>query len=250
VSIPPQAYFVQKIMGDSDEVTSMVTAGISPHTYEPSPQQIAVLAKANLFFTIGMPYEEGLKGKISSILKNLKIVSTRQGVELVDSEGEFDPHIWLDPARVKMQATTICQALCSQYPGHQEQYQRNLKYLQEELDSLDANIREKLAPYKGREFFIFHPSLGYFSRRYGLIQRAIEVEGKEPGAMQMNEIWEAMRKSGAKSILVQEEFSTKMAETLAKEIKGKVLRIRTLDADYPRMMTDITDKILESFKEW
>jgi zinc transport system substrate-binding protein len=258
VSIPPQEYFAERIGGDLVSVTSMVKAGNSPHTYEPTPQQVADLAQTKLFFTIGMPYERKLREKISGTLKNLKIIDTSDSIEFIPSEeihrhnnesyhhsqAELDPHIWLDPIRVKTQAKIIFEALSQADSSHKTQYWENLNLLLQGLDSLDLSIKEKLSPYKGREFFIFHPSLGYFCQRYGLAQRAIEIEGKEPGARQMKDLLEEMQRIGAKSILVQEEFSTKMAEALAQKIEGKVLKIRTLDANYPAMMTDITNKII------
>ena len=54
VSIPPQAYFAERIGGDRINVEVLVKPGQDPHMYEPTPKQMARLAEAGLFFRIGM----------------------------------------------------------------------------------------------------------------------------------------------------------------------------------------------------
>ena len=47
VSILPQQYFVQQIGNDLVDVRVMVGPGQNPATYEPTPQQMAALSKAD-----------------------------------------------------------------------------------------------------------------------------------------------------------------------------------------------------------
>ncbi len=54
VSILPQQYFVQQIGTDLVDVRVMVGPGQNPATYEPTPQQMAALSKANVYFRIGV----------------------------------------------------------------------------------------------------------------------------------------------------------------------------------------------------
>ena len=74
VSILPQKYFVEKIGGARVSVHVMVTPGKSPATYEPTPNQVVELGSADVFFTIGVPFENAFlsleeKVKISKIVK-------------------------------------------------------------------------------------------------------------------------------------------------------------------------------------
>jgi zinc transport system substrate-binding protein len=143
-----------------------------------------------------------------------------------------DPHIWLDPLLAKIQARTIADELSRLDPDGSDLYAQNLASLLDDLDSLDAEIREALGPARGSTMLVFHPSWGYFADRYGLRQLAIEVEGKSPGARQLHEIIETARAQGVRVIFVQPQFSTAGAEAIAREIGAVVTYADPLPRDY------------------
>jgi zinc transport system substrate-binding protein len=242
VSILPQAYFVEQVGGEYVSVHVLVGPGQSPATYEPSPKQLAALSEAPLYFRIGVPFEQHLIDKIKSTFHNLRIVDTREGVPLRDIEGNGhddhdhaggkDPHIWLSPPLVKIQADDICRALCAYDSVHAAYYWKNLEAFETLLDETDAEIKKELAPFKGSRFYAFHPSYGYFGDEYGLVQLAVEIEGKEPSARQLTELIERARAEKVKVIFVQPQFAVKTAETIAKAIGGKVVELDPLAEDY------------------
>lgn len=257
VSIPPQTFFVQRIGGDLVDVQVLVPPGGSPATYEPTAKQMAALSESQVYFKIGIPFEKSLLKKMKSALKDLNVVDTRKGVELRPIEvgeehhghtrEELDPHIWLDPLRVIIQARTICEELSGLAPEHKSVFESNLTIFSAELDSIDVKISELLAPFKHREFLVFHPSFGYFAERYRLKQIAIESGGKEPGAKQLDKIIEMAKNSGVHTIFAQKEFSSKAAEAVAEAINGEIVRLDPLACDYLNNLFDIANKILESF---
>ena len=81
VSILPQKYFVEKIGGDSVEVAVMVQPGASPATYEPKPKQMVALAKSDIYFAIGVPFEKTWLPKIVAANPKMHIVYTQVGIE-------------------------------------------------------------------------------------------------------------------------------------------------------------------------
>ena len=214
VSILPQAYFVERIGTPHVDIEVLVGPSQSPATYEPTPKQMAKLARSQVYFRIGVPFEKTLVAKISTTFKDIMIVDTRKGVELRFFRGAHshgsqaaDPHIWLDPKRVKIQASTISNALSRIDPDHTAEYERNLRTFHADLDRVDAKIVNILAPLRGKEFFVFHPSFGYFADSYGLKQVALQIEGKEPSAKQLASLIEKGRKYGVKVIFVQAQFT-------------------------------------------
>jgi zinc transport system substrate-binding protein len=82
VSILPQANFVERIGGDLVDVGVMVTPGQSPATYSPSARRIVELSKAELYFSVGVPFEKSFMKKIEHTVAGLKIVDTRKGIKL------------------------------------------------------------------------------------------------------------------------------------------------------------------------
>jgi zinc transport system substrate-binding protein len=86
VSVIPQKYFVERIAGELAEVNVLVTPGKSPATYSPTPAQIKTLAGADLYFRIGVPFENGFMHKIASIAPDIRVVDTRKGIMLREME--------------------------------------------------------------------------------------------------------------------------------------------------------------------
>ncbi|OPY69973.1 MAG: High-affinity zinc uptake system binding-protein ZnuA precursor [Syntrophorhabdaceae bacterium PtaU1.Bin034] len=248
VSIIPQAYFLERVGGPHVDVEVLVGEGQSPATYEPSPQQMAKLSSTKAYFAIGVPFEKNLIKKIRQSYKKLVIVETQKGVAYRylehhshdhDAKGGRDhhdrvpdPHIWMDPKLVKVQATNIRDALCELDPANAEDYSKNLRLFISDLDQADKRIRAALAPVRGKSMYVFHPAFGYFADSYGLRQVSIEIEGKEPGAKQLATIIDKAKKEGVRVIFVQPQFSMKSAESVAREIGGAVVPINPLARDY------------------
>ncbi|MCF8061494.1 MAG: zinc ABC transporter substrate-binding protein [Deltaproteobacteria bacterium] len=237
VSILPQAYFVERIGGDHVQVDVLVGPGQSPATYEPTPREIAALEKADVYFRIGTPFENAFVEKIARILPGLRIVDTRRGVKLRFFRGEGerqvpDPHIWLDPMRVKTQARTICDALSDLAPGLSGAFEDNLRAFHRDLDALDERLRNVLAPLRSRKILVFHPAFGYFCDAYGLEQIAVETEGKAPGPKRLADLIDMAREEEIRIIFVQPQYSKKSAGTIAEAISGTVIPLDPLARDY------------------
>jgi len=227
-SILPQVYFVERVGGNRVAVQALVTPGSSPATYEPAPRQMAVLSEATVFFRIGVPFENTFIPKIEETTKGLRIVDTRRGIVIRGN----DPHIWLSPQLVKVQARTIADALIEIDPAGQATYERNLAAFLKDLDALDATITAVLAPVKGKTLMVFHPAWGYFADAYGLKQESVEVEGKDPSGRQLARIIEMAKGKGVCAVFVQPQFSMGPTNRISEVINGAVVPIDPLAKDY------------------
>lgn len=262
VSVLPQKYFVETIGGSRVSVNVMVQPGRNPATYEPTPNQVASLSRADLFFTIGVPFENVFLPAISGSLKSLKIIDTSVGVEKrflaahqhdeddhgAELQGSVDPHIWLSPILAKKQADNIFQALVAIDPEGEELYRNGLIDLKTELDELDAKIRTMLSPFAGSTLFIFHPTLGYFADEYNLKQVAIESGGKEPSPAELEWVIKYARENGVKIVFVQPEFSEASAKVIADAIGGSVMKLNPLNPEYIESLTEIAEQIRRSYE--
>lgn len=81
VSVLPQTYFVERIGGDTVRVTALVPPGRGPATYEPTPRQVSALGAADLYFTVGVPFEASFLPRIEESLPDLRIVDSARDVE-------------------------------------------------------------------------------------------------------------------------------------------------------------------------
>jgi zinc transport system substrate-binding protein len=160
----------------------------------------------------------------------------------------LDPHIWLSPPLVKIQARTILGALQEVDRGHRSLYEANFKEFTAQIDQLDADLKKTFAGKTGLQFMVFHPAWGYFAHAYGLKQAPIEIEGKNPKPAQLKELIEHARESGIKIIFVQPQFSAKSAELVAREIGGQVAFADPLAEDWVANLREVADKFKAALK--
>jgi len=244
VSILPQKYFVERIGGEVVTVNVMVEPGASPATYEPKPAQMAALSQAAAYFSIGVPFEKAWLEKIQAANPQMKLVETAQGIERIATEGGgYNPHIWLSPALVKIQAENSYAALAELDPAHEPQFKANLEAFLADIEALDAQIRATLEKTESKKFIVFHPAWTYFARDYGLEEIPIEVGGQEPSAQELAALIEKAQSENIRVVFVQPEFSQEDAQTIAKEIGGEVLSISTLSPDWLANL----EKVAETF---
>jgi zinc transport system substrate-binding protein len=276
VSILPQKYCVERIGKDRVNVDVLVQPGKSPEVYSPSPDQIKKLVAADIYFRIGIDFETGLMDKIQSVA-GLKIVDTREGITFRDMEvhpheGEDhdhegddhgheadhdgdqehhghpgkDPHIWMSPDNVKIQAHTIFQALVEIDPQGREAYQANYDAFAKDLDALDLHLKNVLKPFQGENLFVFHPAFGYLTDRYGLIQIAVETMGKAPKGKELSNIIKLAKKKKTRVIFVQPQFDRSAAQKIASAVNGVVMAMDPLAYDYLANMKTMADTIAKA----
>lgn len=242
VSIVPQAYFVAEVGGNLVAVNVMVEPGANPATYEPRASQMRALSESDAYVSIGVPFEEAWLDRISAANPDMVLVDSSVDVDLrTFPNGVVDPHIWLSPRRVAMQAETIAQALIELDPDHEAEYLANLERFQEEVEGLDVRIAEMLEPYPGEVFVVSHPSWAYFAEDYSLEMIPIEVGGQEPSAAELTDLVERAQREGVRVVFAQPQFSTEAAEIVADEIAGDVLLIDPLAEDWALNLQDVAE---------
>jgi zinc transport system substrate-binding protein len=280
VSIQPQKYFVERIAGDAAEVSVMVPPGKEPHSYEPTPRQVAALSEADVYFRIGVPFEEAFIPRIERSLEDLPVVDISADIEKRrlaahdhdhgdeghdhdhddegddhhrdgddhEAEGAIDPHVWLGPLEVRAMAAEIRDTLVSISPENADAYRENYAELAADIDELHARLSDQLAPFDEETLFVFHPAFGYFADTYGLDQEAVETGGNEPSPAQLERIIEEAQEEGVRVIFVQPQFSQDSAQRVAQAIDGAVVPINPLAEDWLSNMQTIADRIEEGLR--
>jgi zinc transport system substrate-binding protein len=248
VSIVPQKYFVEKIAGELVKVSIMVKPGASPATYEPKPDQMVELSMSRIYYAIGVPFEKAWLKKIAAANPGLLVVHTENGIEKVPMKpdqtvGVKEPHVWLSPPLVMVQARNILNALLEVDPKNASIYESNYRKFIVELVDLDAELRGVFSG-KGKDirFMVFHPAWGYFARTYGLKMIPVEIEGKNPKPAALRRLIEQARDCGINVVFVQPEFSTKSAGTIAKAIGGQVVFAAPLAEDWANNLKQVAVK--------
>jgi zinc transport system substrate-binding protein len=268
VSIPPQKFFVESVGGNLVEVSVMVAPGANPHNYEPTSKQMKALSSAKIYFAIGDPFEDTWLTRFSAANPNMKIIHSEDGVEkkpihrhesMIPSQAETeqdqghfhginDPHIWLSPPLVMIQARNILTALTDSSPEHRDVLESNYRKFINQLIDLDATLLLLFKDDANKQFLVLHPSWGYFAEAYRLKQCSIEIEGKEPKAKELSQLIQYAQVHGIKDILAQPQFSPKQSDIIAKEINGRVVYADPLAENWMENLTSVAASIKQAIR--
>lgn len=256
VSIIPQKYLATFIAGDKFDVQAMLPVGSNHETYEPAPRDMEKISTSELYFALGaLDFELTWLDRFKASNPDMVIINTSEGIEMIsghnhsDDEGTehknhgIDPHTWLSPACMKIQAATICKALSAVDTSNSVLYKENLTRFLSLADSVDKKIREILSGSEGKAILIFHPALAYFARDYNLEQISIEQEGKEPSPAYLGELIKMAKEKSIKSVFISKEFDTRNAEAIAREIKGKVVTFDPMAENWAENMIHLAELI-------
>ena len=273
-SFYPMYDFACKIGGDCIDVTNMVPSGTEPHDWEPSTNDLKNLEKADVFIYNGADMEPWADDLLVSRSDKLRVVEASENVELRTTDGEhehahehegadhhhgdFDPHVWLDPENAKIEMEAIRDALCAADPENSTVFQSNYEKYAAELDALDAEFREKLAPLPNRTIVVAHEAFGYLCDAYSLTQVGIEglSPDSEPDPGRMAEVIDFVREHSISTIFFEELVSPKVAEAIASETGAQAKMLSPLEglsdeqaaagADYFSVMHDNLAALMEA----
>jgi zinc transport system substrate-binding protein len=249
VSIVPQAAFVKAVAGDLVNVVTMIPPGKSPGNYAPTPQEMEKLSKSSLYFAIGVPAETaGILPKSVALNKSLKVIRMNDEVKKVYPEREFspgqrDPHIWLSPKRARVMVEIIARELAQLDRKNEAVYAKNAREYIAKLDQLNARIEKSLANLRTKAFIVYHPAFGYFADDYGLKMIALEKDGKEATARDLEGVVDEAGKLGIKVVFYQAEIDSRQSKALAEALGGSTEQVAPLAADY----IDNLDKAAAAF---
>jgi zinc transport system substrate-binding protein len=246
-SIPPAAYFVERIGGSLVKVQTMVPPGVEEETYAPSPRQIAEMLRSRLYVAVdhpGFPLEGRYLLPLLAAHPEIRLLSMSRGVQLIPMSGAApggatDPHIWLAPGPVAIAARHIADALAAVDPGRRALYEQGLRGFQGDLAALDAAFRRAAASPRPVRFLAYHPAWGYLAWQYGFRQLVVEAAGKDPGTASLLALIAAARRDHVRLVLVSPGLPPRSTESLAAAIDGRVLAVDHLAHDWLAMMRQL-----------
>ncbi len=263
VSILPHAFFVEELGGSDVDVLTLVGEGQNPHSYEPSPSQMARLSKARVWILSGTEFELALKPKIQSMYPNLVLIDGTEGMVFRqleedhhhddddDHHHEHDPlnidrHTWLGHDQVKVFLGHALAALTDLLPENGKVFEDRHGVLVDRIDELFAELEDELAPLSGQPVFVYHPAFGYLLDDLNLIQVAVETGGKEPTAKDLASLVELAKREYPKAIFVQKQFPVASAQSVADAVGSAVVPLDPLAYDWLANIRTIGDALLES----
>ena len=233
----------QNVAGQRLKVDVLLTPGIDPHEFQPTPKDAIKISDSQVLIINGLGYEAWLTKSIEdSGGQRLVVVATDGLTPNPDPSGEHpdgDPHMWMNPLNVIHYVENIRDGLSKVDPAGKDTYAANATAYIAKLNDLDQWVKGEVAqlPADKRLLVTNHDALGYFSEAYGfkVVGAVIPSVTNEasPSAQQMASLIETIKSSGAPAIFLDISENQKLAQQIASESGAKVdtdLFVETLSA--------------------
>jgi zinc transport system substrate-binding protein len=236
-TIFPVADMVRQVGKQAVEVVTLLPAGASPHSFEPTPAQIRAVAEAAVFVEVGAGLDAWAAKIRAAHAGPMIVITLAAGVPLLGAaEGAGaghggDPHMWLDPVLVRDHLVpAIASGLSQADPGDAAAFRAAAGEFEAALTQLDAQIRTTLAPATDRSYVAFHSAWRYFAKRYDLHEVGVveSFPGKEPSAQEIAAIVTKARAAHVRALLIEPQFSPHLAEQVAQEIGAQLVTVDPL----------------------
>ncbi|MCX7655887.1 MAG: zinc ABC transporter substrate-binding protein [Treponemataceae bacterium] len=282
VSILPHRYFLERIGGNTIQSVVLVGPGQSPHSYEPTPQQMEHVGRARAWIYSNTDFEITLLPRIKKLYPHLKLVDGTAGMQFRSLEAheheeenahthevsteeqgvshqkndrgpraeelEVDRHTWLGKEGALVFSRHVVQTLSELFPAFRNQYEERYQTLVTEIEQTFMELHEQLAPLAGSTVYVFHPAFGYFFDEFQLYQVAVETGGKEPSPQALAALIKQAQQDKPRAIFVQAQFPTASAEALAKSIGAEVLPLDPLAPNWLENIKKMGAALAKSLK--
>lgn len=262
---------VQDLVGDQFEVVVPMPNGLDPHEWEPSARDIETINKATLIVRNGLGLEGGMEGVLEQAEKAgvamftasqhiaIRTVKAGQGLPTGDpdqAEGAEDPHLWMDPLRMKAVVLALAEDLKGRFGVDAS---TKAQELGARLGALDAQVRGRIAevPVERRLLVTGHESLGYFAEAYDLTLVGAIIpslsDRAEVSAADMAQLKKTIQARQVGVIFTELGTPPKVAEALGQETNLRVVEITTHtlpdDGSYFTFFEALADTLIRNLQE-
>jgi len=251
----PVTNFTKAVAGNRAEVRYLLPSNVGPHDYQAKPEDVRTIAEADVLVKNGLGLEAYLDDLLASANnQDLKVIDTSQGVPAISNEaveghehaaeeaagesheheGEFNPHIWLDPDRAIQQVENIRDGLIAADPEGKAAYTANAAAYINQLKALDAEIATALKPYAGKEFVTYHDFAPYFAQEYDLqVEYLVGVPEENPAPADVKRVMNAAQASNLRTLLAEPQAAGNSFEALANDLKVQVSTFDPMETSGP-----------------
>lgn len=249
------ADLARQVGGGRVEVLSLLKPGSDPHAWQPTPDDVKLIASARLVVVNGLGYEGWLDQLITAAgVARERVVIASTGVEPMTAgahahghaghdHGDQDPHAWHDAkngmryvANLRDAFTAIDAAGAADYAAWTELYQAELRVV-------DAWVKKQIAtlPSERRVLVTSHDAMAYFARAYGLEVVPVEgiTTGQEPDPARFAKLITLLRTRGVPAVFIESSANPKVVERLGTEAGARLGGMLLADSlDLPGRLGD------------
>ena len=252
VSIEPQRYMLEQLVGDNYRIVVLMPGGENPETFELPVSRHIEVDTARAVFTVGyLPFEQALaqSGKAHIVGTTAAITPIYGTHSHTTASGHThthrsaDPHLWTSVRNVRVMCQAMAAELTRLCPDSAAVYQARLTAYSAHLDSLDAAFAARLSAARVRSFLVWHPSLSYFARDYGLNQISVSQHNKDLSPAALRQVIDHAAASGARVLFNQREYDARQVETIGQSIGARLAEFNPGNYDWETELTHVVDEL-------
>lgn len=247
-SIYPIYEMVRSIAGSAFTVETVTPSGSEPHDYSPSAAQVARMQDARAVFINGLHFEPWGDSYAST---SNNVYTVTEGIQTMTVEGTTDPHVWLNPKNMMIEAQNVLSTLINLSPSNEDMFRANYDTYINNLSKLDVELKADSVSVQNKYIVTAHAAFGYFCDAYGLTQ--IHLSGlspdQEPSAKALEDILKAVSDYNINTIFYEEATSSSVADYIARETGCKTSTLNPLETTPSRNETTVNRDYLSIMKE-
>lgn len=237
------AEIAREIGGADVVVSGLVAAGVDPHTYDPTPRDLATVMDADLVLGTGLHLEGYLERLAANPRLRDRLVLVGEALPVVlavpagtgnhghdrvlqAEGGEPDPHWWHGIDHVLFVSDLVRQHFARLRPAAAAAFAARAQTWQQKLFALKAWTAAEVAklPPARRHLVTTHDAFGYLARDWGFTVHAIAglSTDAEPDPKHLAELVKLVRRLGVKAVFAEGSASPRLAQALAAEAGAKL----------------------------
>ena len=147
--------------------------------------------------------------------------------------------MWMSAQNLSRMTANACEALCQIDAAHAAEYRERARARQAYYSQTDSLLKQEAARVRHRTFLIYHPALGYLAHQYGLVQLAVERDGKEPSVAYLQQLEQRCKADSVRVVFISDEHSGRAAQRLAESVGARVVRINPLQSQVDKQFFTI-----------
>ena len=196
------------------------------HDYQLTTEDMKTLEKADILIANGAGMESFLD-KVIKGQKTLTIIDASQNMELLETDGEKNPHLWLSVTANIQQVKNITEQLKKADPKHADAYQANADIYIQKLEALKKEMHNTLDKVPHKDIVTFHEAFPYFAKEFGLnIIAVVEREpGSEPTPNELQAVIQQIKPLSSKVLFTEPQYAPSAAQTISRETGAKIFTL-------------------------
>ena len=247
---------VKQVGGDYIDISILLPIGTDPHTFEPTPKDVAAIADVQAIFANGAGLEEFLDKMLKNAGGSAPVVQVSEGIALRQmSPGEIqaeeqshqsgaqptleaghtpvgaDPHTWFTPVNVMVWVRNIGEALSALDPSHAAEYRAQAVKYHDALAQMDTWIQEQVAqiPPDSRSLVTDHLTFGYYADRYGFQQIGAVIPSfstaAQASARELAQLEDAIRQHEVKAVFASNTVNPSLSQRVAEDMGVQLVTV-------------------------